>query len=148
MSANHRTALLALVSVLSLLLFSMLGCNGSDNNTTSFSGTNNVNLTIELANPGQGLTQPAPGIHSVASETPVKVLVSPRAGYVFSGWQLSGDGFLDDPNAPVTTVTLSGDAVLMPQAGGVDEDSGVAAVLWQYRPNVGKNAFIGSGGHG
>jgi len=115
MSANHRTALLALVSVLSLLLFSMLGCNGSDNNTTSFSGTNNVNLTIELANPGQGLTQPAPGIHSVASETPVKVLVSPRGGYVFSGWQLSGDGFLDDPNASVTTVTLSGDAVLMPQ---------------------------------
>ena len=118
MYENHRTALPVLVCVLSFLFFSMLGCSGSgsDDNTTAPHGkTNNVNLTIKLPGPGQGLTQPAPGKHSVVPETAVEVLVSPKAGYVFSGWELSGDGSIDDPDAPVTTVTLSGDAVLMPQ---------------------------------
>ena len=115
MCENHRTSLPVWVCVLSFLFYSMLGCSGSDNNTTApISRINDVNLTIELDSPGQGLTRPTPGTHSVDSETPVEVLVSPKEGYVFSRWQLSGDGFLDDPNAPVTTVTLSGDAVLIP----------------------------------
>ncbi len=116
MYENHRTLMSVLVCVLSFLSYSMLGCSGSDDNTTApMQRANNVNLTIELEDPEQGLTQPGPGTHSVSSETPVEVLVSPRAGYVFSGWQLSGNGYLDDPDAPVTTVTLSGDALLTPR---------------------------------
>jgi len=65
--------------------------------------TQQYNLHISTADPSQGTTSPAPGVHTYASGTAVQLTAQPRGGYIFSHW--SGD--VPTPTQNPVTVTMN-----------------------------------------
>lgn len=59
-----------------------------------------------------GTTVPVSGISQVLPATPQDISASPATGYNFVNWTSGGLAVLGDPNAAVTTVTLTGHATV------------------------------------
>ncbi len=69
-------------------------------------------LTIAVTPAGAGSTTPAAGARSVALAVATSVSAAPAGGYRFLRWELTGDGWLDNPSAATAKVTLVGNATL------------------------------------
>jgi len=97
-----------------LVMVSAIGCDHSDHDndeTTNQRLESSVNLTLTQKQTGNGFITPVPGVYAIEPDTPFPVKAIPSPGFVFSGWALSGNGSIEDPKAPKTTLTLSGDAM-------------------------------------
>ena len=69
-------------------------------------------LTIAVTPAGAGSTTPGAGANNVSLAVATSVSAAPAGGYRFVRWELTGDGWLDNPSAASTKVTLVGNATL------------------------------------
>ncbi len=65
---------------------------------------------LETRQEGEGRLAPGPGRHPVALDTPIPLVAEAGSGHAFDRWEVEGAGILADPQAPVSEVTLTGDA--------------------------------------
>jgi hypothetical protein len=66
-----------------------------------------ANLTLVASPPIGGSTTPTPGTHVVGVDIEISILATPVAGYLFTGWTVSGPGSLfGPPEEPALAVTI------------------------------------------
>jgi hypothetical protein len=127
---------------------------GAPNTTVTLNGNATVTanfapdtaaLTLDAHPDAGGTTAPSKGEHTVVEGAAIAISAMAANDYTFVNWTASDNATLTDPNAPTTTVVLTGDASV--SANFNQNTPGTATMTMQSLPSGSGNTTPSQGAH-